>query len=167
VTLNIEQFNESPIISVFNATLKEYKNPNIHRAIVILKGHGDPFTEKNFLQLRNEIASSVKISKLKGFGFGLILNNFEVIESAANDWIDNKAKSDGSCQWIVSSNDNTKTGVASHMWQKGRSTPIFEATLAERMSDGFSIGLSVKPPEGLMKWAVRLNPLLAQQLYKP
>ena len=167
MALVLGDFEEIHFDSTSNVEASEFKNPNIHRAIFKVLGNGDAFSREEFETLREDIRLNIKMSGFKGFGFGLILNGFVVPDDMAMQWVDNTNRRGGACQWVIITDVAMKRGTSVHMWQRGRTTDIYESILSELMAEGVSLVNNVNEPSGLMKWAVKLYPLLGLQLYRP
>ena len=167
MALTLDDFNEIRFDSAFPVEASEYKNPNVHRAVFKLNGNGESFSTKEFEAFREEIKLNIKISGFKGFAFGLVLGNFDVDDEKSKQWVDNRNRRGGACQWVVVIHQEMKTGLGVHMWQRGRTTDIYESILSQLKEKGVSIDNHVKKPEGFMKWVVRLTSLLGMQVYRP
>ena len=167
MTLTLEKFEGIHFDSTFDVEASEFKTPNIHRAMFKVRGNGDTFSREEFQRFREEIRLNIKMSGFRGFGFGLILNGFVVPDGMAMQWIDNTDRRGGACQWVIITDKAMKRGTSVHMWQRGRTTDIYESILSELMAEGVSLVNNVKEPTGLMKWAVKLSPFLGLQLYRP
>ncbi len=165
--LTLDDFHPIWFQSVRNVTAREYKSLNAHRAIIEVRGSGSSFTATDFEEFRREITKSIQTWRLKGFGFGLVLDNFEVCTELLDQWVDNTTRRGGACQWVIVKHENRRVAAGVHMWQEGLTTKIYEDLLADLSSRGFAVTSRAKRPTGLMKFAVKLNPLLALQMYKP
>ncbi len=167
MALTLDDFKEIRFDSAFNVEASEYKDLNVHRAVFKLNGSGEPFSTKEFEALREEIRLNIKISGFKGFAFGVVLGNFDIDGEESRQWVDSKNRGDGACQWVVVIHKEMKSGLGIHMWQKGRTTDIYESILSQLKEKGVSVSSNVKEPEGFMKWVAKLAPFLGIQVYTP
>ena len=165
--MTLEEFHRVEFNSRFRAVAWEFKNFNLHRAVVELTGEGGQFGDSEFAELREEITSQSKISHLRGFGVGIILDNFETKDEQVVGWVDNRTKNGRACQWVVASSRSQKRMIGCHMWQKGSPTAIFEGELSKGASAGFTVIRKVKPPEGLMRLATSISPAFRSSRYQP
>ena len=165
--MKIEEMSEIPFASAYKNVTREYKSLNAHRAILELKGNGFPFAASDFETLRKEITSNLKISRLRGFGFGIFLKNYLVPDIIVEEWVDNSTRQGMACQWVIASLEQKRTALGIHMWQKGITTPIYENFLTNLNSEGFAVISRVKRPTGLMKFGIAFSAALKLSMYEP
>ena len=167
MALTLAEFQEVRFDSVYPIVAREYSSYNCHRAILELRGKGRSFSKDDFKVLRKEIRKHFRISFLKGFGFGVFLDDFDVPAEVVEACVDNTSGVGGACQWVIAARERGKQALGVHMWQKGKMTGVYEEMLARLTHRGFSVVNRARSPQGFMKFAMIVHPLLALDLYKP
>lgn len=165
--MTLKDFKPIDFKSRFQICVWEHKNLNHHRAVLHLKGNGETFGDESFATLLQEIASQIAISRMRGFSFGIYLEDFDASEQQLLKWVDDRVKSGRACSWIVASKQEGKTMSGCHMWMKGLTTPIYEEFLKAGKKSGFTTTNTVRQPEGLMKFGATFMPALRLSRYQP
>jgi hypothetical protein len=125
------------------------------------------FTGDDFEILRKEIRAQFRVSFLRGFGFGVFLNDFDVPPEFVENCIDNTTRRGGACQWMIAARARDRQALGVHMWQKGRMTPVYEAMLAGLRQRGFTVVNRARGPKGIIKLGMFFMPLLVTEIYRP
>jgi hypothetical protein len=121
--------------------LWEHKAFNIHRAVI----HWDASKLKLTLSdiqknVRDLIKRQFKVRFWRGFGFGTVVALAELPYdiSAFEKSVDQRDNRQGTWQWIILIDNNSKKYLSNHTWAKGYLTPIYESILSNLESNGYA-----------------------------
>lgn len=139
------------------------KTLNIYRGVIETScSTNDPATVSE--KIRTLVKEEFDPGSFIPFAFGTVLH-FESEAPPSEimaSFIDTRARSEGTWQWLVVTNGTTKRAYGVHTWMEGYLTPVYLQILKDLENSGYACSNSAREPERLFRFMYGENSLFAK-----